>query len=84
MDDHVSADFMEALDPGNTAAEAGPGFVWRLEDENGNAPSFGIPDDDRWLVNMSVGESLESLRGFIASRGHLRRLGPCAAEPGEA
>jgi hypothetical protein len=72
MDDPAMADFFEALDPVNASAEASPGFVWRLEDEDGNATSFRVFDDDRWLVNMSVWESLESLRDFIASSGHLR------------
>ena len=72
MDDPAMADFVDALDPVNASAEARRGFVWRLKDEGGNATSFRIFDDDRWLVNMSVWESLQSLRDFIASTGHLR------------
>jgi len=31
------ADFVAALDPVNAEADAAPGFVWRLQTEDGNA-----------------------------------------------
>ena len=37
VDDPLLAEFMEALDPVNAAADGAPGFVWRLQTENGNA-----------------------------------------------
>jgi hypothetical protein len=57
------AEFEALLDPINAIADAAPGFVWRLQDEEGNATSFRIFDGDT-LVNMSVWESIESLRAF--------------------
>lgn len=64
-------DFVEALDPVNALAEASPGFVWRLKDDEGDATSFRIFEDDRSIVNMSVWESPGDLKRFITLPGHL-------------
>jgi hypothetical protein len=65
-------DFMDALDPVNDVADAAPGFVWRLQTDDGNATSLRAFGDDRLMLNMSVWESLESLRAFVySSREHL-------------
>lgn len=40
------ADFTDALDPVNAVAESMPGFVWRLQSEEGNATSISVYDDD--------------------------------------
>ena len=37
IDAPETADFVAALDPINALAEASPGFVWRLQDDSGNA-----------------------------------------------
>lgn len=72
MDDPVMADFVAALDPVNASAETSEGFVWRLKDDDGNATSFRVFGDDRWLINLTVWDSLEALKNFIASPDHLR------------
>lgn len=64
-------DFVAALEPVNACAEASAGFVWRLQDEDGDATAIRIFEDDRWLVNMSVWESPDHLKQFIASPAHL-------------
>jgi len=64
LDTPVLADFMAALAPVNARADAAPGFVWRLQTEDGDATALRI-GDDRTLVNMSVWESLEELRAFV-------------------
>jgi Domain of unknown function (DUF3291) len=61
----VMAEFMAALDPVNAIADASPGFVWRLQTDEGNATAYRAFDDDSLLVNMSVWESVESLRDFV-------------------
>jgi heme-degrading monooxygenase HmoA len=64
-------EFMAALDPVNALADTSPGFVWRLQDEDGNATAIRAFDEDT-MVNMSVWESLEALRAFVYSnRAHL-------------
>jgi len=37
LDSPLLAEFVAALDPVNAAADAAPGFVWRLQTEDGNA-----------------------------------------------
>jgi hypothetical protein len=39
LDSPRLADFLAALDPVNAAADAAPGFIWRLQTEDGNATS---------------------------------------------
>lgn len=64
-------DFVDALDPVNASADSSPGFVWRLQDESGNATDQLIWDDPNWLVNMSVWEDLDSLKAFVRSKLHV-------------
>ncbi len=66
--DRLIVDFADALDPVNAAGEAAPGFVWRLQDGSGNATSIQIFDNPLRLLNLTVWESIESLRAF-AYRG---------------
>jgi heme-degrading monooxygenase HmoA len=70
-EDERFADFIAALDPVNTSAEVMPGFIWRLQTDEGNATSVTVYDDEMLLVNMSVWESLEHLVGFVRSPAHL-------------
>ena len=65
------AEFVAALDPVNELADQAPGFVWRLQDEDGNATSIRAFDDDRIIVNMSVWESADHLADFVYRSGHL-------------
>lgn len=64
------ADFVAALDPVNALADAAPGFVWRLQTDEGDATSIRAFDDDMIIVNMSVWESLEALRDFVYRSDH--------------
>lgn len=54
LDSPQVADFVAALDPVNALADAAPGFVWRLQTEDGDATSVRVWDDDRIIVNMTV------------------------------
>lgn len=70
--DPVLADFMAALDPINAVADMSPGFVWRLQTDEGNATSIhAFDDDDLMLVNMSVWESVEALADYVYTEPHL-------------
>jgi hypothetical protein len=64
------ADFMAALDPINALADTAPGFVWRLQTDDGNATSIHAFDDELMLLNMSVWESIETLRAFTYTTAH--------------
>jgi hypothetical protein len=65
------ADFMAALDPINALADSSPGFVWRLQDESGNATGINAFDDPMTLVNMSVWEDVDSLYEFVYRSPHI-------------
>ena len=72
LDTPLLAEFLAALEPVNAAADAAPGFVWRMQTEDGDATAVRGFGDDRLIVNMSVWTSLETLRAFVyANRTHL-------------
>jgi hypothetical protein len=73
-DDPQVAEFMAALEPINALADASPGFVWRLQDDSGNATSIHAFDDESIIVNMSVWKSLADLRAFVYATEHKRYL----------
>jgi len=62
--------FMDALEPINALADAAPGFVWRLQTEDGNATALRPYDDDLMIVNMSTWASLEALADFVYGEEH--------------
>jgi hypothetical protein len=72
LDAPETAEFVAALDGVNKLAEASPGFVWRLQDEDGRSSSY-VPayEDPLLVVNLSVWEDPESLRGFAYRGRHL-------------
>ena len=71
LEDPSMAGFVEQLDPINALADGWPGFVWRLQTDEGNATAIRAFDDDLMLVNMSVWESIEALGEFVYRSGHL-------------
>jgi len=75
MDSPQLADFAANLDHVNAIADAAPGFVWRLTDADGSNATSLRPRGPDLLVNMSVWQSLESLRAFAYRNGpHLDML----------
>ena len=77
LDSDEMAEFRRALDPINALAEATPGFVWRLKDDDGGSSSFvEVPgaEDPLWAPNMSVWESREALKHFMYRSGHASYL----------
>jgi hypothetical protein len=65
------AGFVAMLDPINAIADASPGFVWRLQTEDGNATAIRPFEDERIMVNMSVWRSIEELGDFVFGSRHL-------------
>jgi hypothetical protein len=70
MDSPLMAGFAARLDPVNAVADAAPGFVWRLQDESGNATAIRVYDDSL-MVNMSVWKSADALWDFVYATDHL-------------
>jgi len=74
MDSPVMRGFVDQLDRINALADRSPGFVWRLQTEEGDATSLQVFDDERIIVNMSVWESLEALKSYVYAGEHLELL----------
>ena len=74
VEDPIMDGFMSRLDEINAIADGTPGFVWRLQTEEGNATSIHAFDDPMLLVNMSVWESIEALHAFTYRSDHLDLL----------
>jgi len=72
LDDPKIAEFVAQLEPINALADKAPGFVWRLKSESGNATDIGYNDDPFVIVNMSVWNSIEALRGFAYKANHAK------------
>ncbi|GAB5381620.1 MAG: DUF3291 domain-containing protein [Aliiglaciecola sp.] len=70
MDSAVMKEFSDGLVPVNATAEASEGFVWRLQDENGDATNIQFFDDPNMLVNMSVWRDIASLKHFMFKTHH--------------
>jgi hypothetical protein len=73
LDDAESAEFVAALEPVNAIAEATPGFVWRLKDDDGQSSTYVTMaeiDDPLTIVNYSIWADLESLQHFVTRSGH--------------
>lgn len=74
LEDPAMAGFVARLDEINALADRSPGFVWRLQTSEGNATYLRPYDDDRILFNMSVWESVESLRAYVYQSVHVELL----------
>ncbi|MFZ5956001.1 DUF3291 domain-containing protein [Pseudomonas sp. QL9] len=74
MDHPLMRGFVEQLAPINALAEASPGFVWRLQTEEGDATSIQAFDDPQIIVNLSLWDSLEALRDYVYAGPHLELL----------
>jgi hypothetical protein len=70
LDSPQLAGFVAGLEPINALADSTPGFVWRLETDDGNATSIRAFDDDMLLMNMSVWESVDTLAAFVYRSVH--------------
>jgi heme-degrading monooxygenase HmoA len=62
--------FVDMLEPVNALADAAPGFVWRLQTEDGDATAIRAFEDERLIMNMSVWESFEALASFVYGAEH--------------
>jgi hypothetical protein len=74
LEDPIMEGFRTQLDPINALADRSPGFVWRLQTEDGNAMAIRPFPDERMAINMSVWESLEALQQFVYQSAHVGPL----------
>lgn len=74
LDEPVMAGFVARLDEINALADGSPGFVWRLQNDGGNATYLRPYDDDRILFNLSVWQSIEELKAYVYRTAHAELL----------
>jgi hypothetical protein len=75
LHDPIMSGFTGRLDEINALADHSPGFVWRLQTDEGNATYFRpYEDNDRILLNMSVWETIDNLRNFVYRTAHTELL----------
>lgn len=70
LDSSQLADFVANLQRINSLGEAAPGFVWRLQDEAGDATALR-PFGAEVIVNMSLWRSIEALGDFVYRSEHV-------------
>ena len=70
MDEPVMADFVARLAEINSLGDRSPGFVWRLQGEGGTSVELAGSDDPRYIVNLTVWESIEALYEFTYRSEH--------------
>ena len=70
MTDPVMAEFVARLAEINALADGSPGFVWRLQTEDGDATAVRPYADTRILINMSVWTDLAALRAYVYRSAH--------------
>ena len=71
LDDPRLEPFVSNLDAVNALAEASPGYVWRLQTDEGDATALRPYPDPDVIVNLTVWESVESLKAFVYQGDHL-------------
>lgn len=70
MTDPVMAEFVERLPEINALADQTPGFVWRLQTEDGDATAVRPYGDARIMINLSVWADLAALRTYVYRGPH--------------
>lgn len=69
MESAEMADFNASLERINNLADNAPGFIWRLQSEDGNATEIRLFGENT-LVNLSVWHDFEALRSYVYDSAH--------------
>jgi len=75
LDDPRMKEFVDNVARVNALANTIAGFVWRLQDESGNAMNMRVYDDPRLLPNLTVWENVAALERFVWQTVHGRFYG---------
>jgi hypothetical protein len=70
LDSPILSDFVANLERINALAEQSPGYVWRLQTDDGNATTVR-PFGEEYLVNLSVWKNIDSLHDYVYKSAHL-------------
>ncbi len=71
IDSPTLADFVAELDRINAVADQSPGFVWRLQSDEGNATDLEHEFGDDVIANLSIWESVEHLHTYVYRTAHV-------------
>lgn len=74
MESDIMKGFVDRLDEINNLADKSPGFIWRLQTEEGDATSIQAFDDPSLIVNMSVWTNIETLKKFVYKSLHVELI----------
>lgn len=70
LTDPIMQGFVEQLEYINSVADRSPGFIWRLQTEQGDATAIEVFDNPLIIFNMSVWASIESLYDYVYRSDH--------------
>ncbi|TGD71095.1 DUF3291 domain-containing protein [Mangrovimicrobium sediminis] len=73
LDSPQLIDFVVNLDRINALADTSPGFVWRLQTEEGDATGIDHFGAD-YIANLSVWESIDALHDYVYRSAHVEIL----------
>jgi len=71
LDDPLMQDFVARIDALNALADKSPGFIWRLQTEEGEVSPVATFSGERVLFNLSVWESIEALETYVYKSNHV-------------
>jgi hypothetical protein len=79
LDSPRLTEFVAALDEVNAAGERAPGFLWRLQTEDGNATAvrafeWDVRGSHGVIVNLTVWTSVDALAEFVFAGRHLELM----------
>ena len=74
LDDPLMEGFMAQLEPLNALADSMPGFVWRLQTDDGDATAIKAFNDPLILFNLTVWESIEALEAYVYNSDHVNAV----------
>ena len=70
LEDPIMKELVDNIDSVNTLAESSAGFIWRLKDENNNASSMNLYNDEQIIINVSVWETKATFENFVYKTFH--------------
>jgi hypothetical protein len=74
LDADEMSGFVSRLEEINSLADQSPGFIWRLQSDEGDATSIRVFDNPLLLVNISVWDSIDALKSFVYKSFHVELI----------
>jgi hypothetical protein len=74
LDSPVMAGFVARIAEINALAEGSPGYVWRFQDDTGNALYVRPYPDPNVLFNLSVWQTPDHLKAYVYRSGHVELM----------